>query len=123
MSIPETALIMRNDTYGTETVAYSDWDELRRDLLTIEGVTPEELDALEAQPEGESQIFRAEKPSHEDEDTGLYRVPAIKGKEGDVYRIRWDRDRKHGKPEFYGFSAISVTGQTYPDDDEAEPEE
>lgn len=129
MSIPENALIMRNDKFGTESVAYRNWADLRTDFLKMfPDMTAEELDDLEAQPENESEIFRADLKQQENEDTGMYNVEYFKHAhiygEGNLYRIHWDEARKYGDPKFYGYTPISVvTKGGMKDSDLPDPED
>ena len=110
-NIPESALIVCNDIIGwnADIVAYSDWEALRKDLLTLEGRTAEELDELESLPEHESEIYEAELTKQEAEDRGLYLVSRWYN-EGygrmkeiqEVWRIYWDDNGTQGEPQYLG---------------------
>lgn len=110
-TIPESALIVYNDIIGwnTDPVAYSDWDALRKDLLTLEGTTVEQLDELERLPEHESEIYEAELTKQEAEDRGLYLV-TMWYNEGygrmkelqKIYRIYWNDNGMQGQPACLG---------------------
>lgn len=111
MSIPENALIMRNDSFGTESVAYRDWADLRRDFMaTFDDMTPEELDDLEAQPENESEIYEADLVKQESENRGVYIVTSWHNvgygrmeERTEYYRIYWNYEgTTTGRPDYIG---------------------
>ena len=109
--IPEDAILMFNDHFGTETVAFSSWAIFRREWLRTCPEDKDWLDDLESQPQEKSEFYRAELQKAESEDRGIYQTERYISTSYNyrkkefvrlLYRIYWDDKGEIGEVESLG---------------------